>query len=379
MKILIIRSYASVLNTNTYNLQHVGLARAFNRKGHQCDIVYWVGDGEEREDTVTTPEGSFSIYWLKGRVFEKSVVFDKAKIDKMISEYDIVQIEEYEQYFSCYLSLKYPNKVVIYHGPYKCDFNKRYYIKSALFDLVFAKKMQNKKVQFITKTAAAKRTMEEKGFTDIVVSPVGLDLSKFNDSGVNYQFKSEPGVFKLLYIGEICRRRDTLFLIKVISELKHRGINAKLTIVGKGKQKYVSRCKELIGKLGLTKEIKFLGSMKQDTLPDVYYSHDVFVLPTKFEIFGMVLLEAMFLGRPIVTSKSGGSDELIRNGENGIIVDSFDVMLWADKIQALYMDQFDTNQMMRQARADVLQHYTWDESVDIFIDTYKKVLNRAKK
>lgn len=379
MKILIIRSYASVLNTNTYNLQHVGLAKTFIRKGHQCDIVYWIGDGEEREDTVTIPEGSFSIFWLKGRVFEKSVIFNKDKIDKMISEYDIVQIEEYEQYFSCYLSLKYPNKVVIYHGPYKCDFNKRYYIKSALFDIFFANKMQNKKVQFITKTAAAKKTMEEKGFTDIVVSPVGLDLSKFDDSGVNYQFKSEPGVFKLLYIGEICCRRDTLFLIKVVSELKHRGINVKLTIVGKGKDKYVSKCKALIEKLYLSREIFFMGGMKQETLPNVYYSHDVFVLPTKFEIFGMVLLEAMFFGRPIITSKSGGSDVLIRDGENGIIADRFDIMLWADKLQALYMDQYDTNQMMRQARTDVLQHYTWDESVDIFIETYKTVLNRVEK
>ena len=118
--------------------------------------------------------------------------------------------------------------------------------------------------------------------------------------------------------------------------------------------------------------------MKQEDLPQVYYSHDVFVLPTHFEIFGMVLLEAMFFGRPIVTSQSGGSNEIIRDGENGIIAKDFYVNQWADKIQGLYLEKYDVQSMMRKARADVLEHYTWDESVDIFIDTYKKVLGREK-
>lgn len=378
MKILIIRPYASVLNKNTYNLQHIGLAKAFLRKGHQCDIVYWIGDGDEYKETIETKDGCFTIFWLKGRVIEKSVIFDKDKIEYMIEDYDIVQIEEYEQLFSCYLALKHPNKVVIYHGPYKCDFNKRYYIKSTLFDLMFARQMKKENIQFITKTSAARKTLERKGYKNIIVSPVGLDLSKFDDSGVNYQFRVSAEEFKMLYIGEICRRRDTLFLIKVVEELRRRGMNVRLTIVGKGKEKYLTKCKCLIEQLHLTKEIGFLGSMKQEDLPQVYYSHDVFVLPTHFEIFGMVLLEAMFFGRPIVTSQSGGSNELIRDGENGIIAKDFDVNQWADKIQGLYLEKYDVQSMMRKARADVLEHYTWDESVDIFIDTYKKVLGREK-
>lgn len=379
MKILIIRPYASVLNKNTYNLQHVGLAKAFMRKGHHCDIVYWIGDGDEYKETVETTDGCFTIFWLKGRVIEKSVIFDKDKIEAMIENYDIVQIEEYEQLFSCYLALKHPNKVVIYHGPYKCNFNKRYYIKSALFDLMFARQMKKKNVQFITKTSAAKKTLEEKGYTNVIVSPVGLDLSKFDDSGVNYRFKASTEEFKLLYIGEVCRRRDTMFLIRVVDELKKRSMNVKLTIVGKGKEKYLKKCKRLIEQLNLTNDITFLGSMKQAELPQVYYDHDVFVLPTHFEIFGMVLLEAMFFGRPIVTSQSGGSDELIQDGENGIVVKYFDVVQWADKIQALYLNKYDVQSMMRKARTDILKHYTWDESVGIFIDTYKKVLARDGK
>ncbi len=378
MKILIIRPYASVLNKNTYNLQHVGLAKAFLRKGNQCDIVYWIGDGDEYKETIETKDGCFTIFWLKGRVIEKSVIFNKDKIESMIEEYDVVQIEEYEQLFSCYLALKHPNKVVIYHGPYKCDFNKRYYIKSALFDLMFARQIKKKNIQFITKTSAARKTLEQKGYKNIIVSPVGLDLSKFDDSDVNYQFRASAEEFRMLYIGEICRRRDTLFLIKVVEELRRRGMNVRLTIVGKGKERYLTKCKCLIEQLNLTKEIRFWGSMKQEDLPQVYYSHDVFVLPTHFEIFGMVLLEAMFFGRPIVTSQSGGSNELIRDEENGVIAKEFDVNQWADKIQGIYLEKYDVQSMMRKARADVLEHYTWDESVDIFIDTYKRVLGREK-
>ena len=77
MKILILRTFASVLNPNNYNSQEIGLARAFIRAGHRCDIVYYNASDATRTQTVETPgsDTPVTIYWMKGYSVYKNAIF----------------------------------------------------------------------------------------------------------------------------------------------------------------------------------------------------------------------------------------------------------------------------------------------------------------
>ena len=121
MKILIIRTYPSQLNPDSYNVQEIGLALALVRKGHTCGIVMYLESGEsyteKRDDGIT-------IYWIHGRKMLKNGFFPG--IYKIMEQYDIVQVHEYDQLQS-WMIYTYHNKkhnVVMYHGPYYDDFNK---------------------------------------------------------------------------------------------------------------------------------------------------------------------------------------------------------------------------------------------------------------
>lgn len=371
MKILIIRSYASVPNANQYNLQHVGLAKAFLRKGHHCDIVYWVGKGKESVEKIETEDGSFNIHWMRGIKIEKSIIFDFVKVDKLIAQYDIVQTEEYELLFSCYLALRYPDKVVVYHGPYESEYKKRYKLKSKVYDIFFSKWLIKRKTQFIAKTNAAQQTLLNKGFLNVKIVKVGLDLSKFSSKEPEYQFMpDETDKLKLLYVGKICDGKNTSFLIDLVAALRKRDINATLTLIGAGDEYYVEACRKKAHAIGVSDYVDFMGAKNQTELESEYKQHDLFLFPTKYEVFGMVLLEALYFGCVVISSEEGGPKTILDNGKNGFLMKNFDVDEWVEQIIKIYKHEYDIECIMRNARNSVKIHYNWDESAEDFLKIY---------
>ena len=162
MKILIIRTYPSQLNPDSYNVQEIGLALALVRKGHTCGIVMYLESGEsyteKRDDGIT-------IYWIHGRKMLKNGFFPG--IYKIMEQYDIVQVHEYDQLQS-WMIYTYHNKkrnVVMYHGPYYDDFNKRYNAKCKMFDRLFLpfSGSAKKYVSCITKSPLAADFLKNKG------------------------------------------------------------------------------------------------------------------------------------------------------------------------------------------------------------------------
>lgn len=86
-----------------------------------------------------------------------------------------------------------------------------------------------------------------------------------------------------------------------------------------------------ITELGIKNRVIYKESLEQKYMPTVYQLCDAFSLPTRYEIFGMVLLEAMYYGLPTFTTYNGGFSTLM-NQENGVIINSMDVNEWSKKI-----------------------------------------------
>ena len=97
---------------------------------------------------------------------------------------------------------------------------------------------------------------------------------------------------------------------------------------------------EQAGKLGITDRIRFLGYVEGEPLRELYHNADVFILPTREDCFGLVILEAMCASLPVISSKyADGAFDLVAEGENGYIVDPEDTHAFAEKIDQIFADE----------------------------------------
>lgn len=382
MKILIIRNYPNYMDVtcNTYNIQEVGLAKALIRKGHQCDIVFWT-EREEIDKTIEFDDGlSYTIYYRRGINILKNAIY--IGIDELIKKYDIIQVAEYNQIQSWILSKKYKNKTIIYHGPYYAEFNKKYNFMCKIFDIFFLNRYKKLRTNFIVKSELAKEFLVNKGIdkSNVINVGVGIDLDALRNEECQELPNFVKGIdkydsdLKLLYIGKIEPRRNIPFIYDILCELDRRGQNVKLIMVGNGKKEYAEECEEYAKKIGVDNLIYKTEKLEQKYLSEVYKKSDFFLLPTKYEIFGMVLLEAMYYKLPVLTTLNGGSDCLINNSENGIILEC-NAKEWANIILKLNSDKTTYKEIANKAYETINNEYTWNKISEIILSSYEKLVN----
>lgn len=381
MKILIIRNYPNHMDVqfNTYNIQEIGLAKALIRKGHVCDIVFWADKEEKIVDYIFDGDKHIKVFYRFGKNILKNAIYNN--LDYLIGQYDVIQPCEYNQYQSWLLAKKYPNKTVIYHGPYYSNFNKRYNLMCKVFNIFFLKRYIKIGTKFMVKSNLAQQFLISKGIREknIKVVGVGIDLGALivPDNSQLPEFINGIDEFeneiKLLYIGRFEERRNITFLFDVIKSLSAIMPNIKLIMVGHGDNEYVNQCFKYADEIGITRFIYRIERLEQRYLSYVYKKTNFFLLPTKYEIFGMVLLEAMHFGSVVLTTKNGGSDITIKDRENGIILKDSDPIEWAKIIATIYEDKDLYQKLSKNAQKSINKHFTWDNLVDRFIDFYEKV------
>lgn len=377
MKILIIRTFPDILQLDSYNVQEIGLAKALVKRGHTCDIVLFNGRNKSRQKQYCfedeTGSYSFTIYWMRGVAFMKNGFMPGVK--KIISRYDVVQVHEYDQLMSWQLYTKAIKPTVLYHGPYYHPYARGYHLKCRVFDRMFLPMRKYQQVTAMTKSRLAADFLKEKGFVHVIPVGVGIDVDNLGKQTVieTDTPDKEAGV-RLLYVGKIEERRNVYFLIEVFRQLKKRYSNLQLYLIGDGEQEYkeafLRSLKEEIDR----GEIVYMEKLSQKELPAYYRKADVFLFTSNYDIFGMVLLEAMYYGLPVVSSLNGGSSTLIKNGENGYVLDTFDLRTWTEKIAQLIENGEDRNTMGKKAAETVKQGYTWDVMAEKFEQVYREAV-----
>ncbi len=135
----------------------------------------------------------------------------------------------------------------------------------------------------------------------------------------------------------------------------------------------MARLKELCQSLGMGDLVTFIGKRDQDTLQYYYSAAEIVVVPSHYESFGMVALEAMACGTPVVASETGGLIFLVRDGETGFHVPAGDAGALADRLQTLIEDEVLRVRLGRQA-ADYAKAYDWSVAADHIITLYNSVL-----
>ena len=175
-------------------------------------------------------------------------------------------------------------------------------------------------------------------------------------------------------MGKIEDRRNVYFLVEVFRALKKRCENIRLILVGDGEPEYVNRFLKSIANEIEEKKIIYIPKASQKELADIYRKSDIFIFTSNYEIFGMVLLEAMYFGLPVFSSENGGSSTLIQNDKNGYIFKDFQAKEWADRISRVIQDKEKMQQLGENAKMTIEEGYTWERLAEKFEREYIQVI-----
>ena len=207
------------------------------------------------------------------------------------------------------------------------------------------------------------------GYYNII--PNGVDLEHFSpDVAPIKEFRD--GKLNILFVGRMEKRKGLNYLLDAFGRVKQELPNSRLIAVGPGtrlRRKYEKK----VTKSGL-KDVVFVGFASYEDLPRYYKNADIFCAPaTGSESFGIILLEAMALGKPIVASNIEGYAGLISDGVDGQLVPPKDSQSLAQALVSLLNDEPRRREMGAQGRAKALS-YGWDSIARTILDYYHRVL-----
>ena len=137
------------------------------------------------------------------------------------------------------------------------------------------------------------------------------------DEGFLHPCAVDDWAWRLAYVGRIHQQKgvDT-----AVCALAHLPATASLTIWGQGDERYVAQIRALADRLGVSERVRFRGFASAEGLREAYAEADVVVFPVRWdEPFGLVPLEAMGMGRPVVMTARGGTTEFVQDGENALV------------------------------------------------------------
>ncbi len=209
----------------------------------------------------------------------------------------------------------------------------------------------------------------------ISVIPCGVNLDLFRPVGREtarcYLGLKEESI--ILFVGRIIPLKGIDNLLKAMSYLERKeGI--KLVVIGgdEHSRTEVERLKALSRSLKIQESVIFLGLVKQEILPFFYSAANLCVVPSYYESFGLVVLESLACGTPVVATKVGGAESVIRHGETGYVVRNNDSCRLADKI-ALLLSTSNGDTDVGTVRASVA-NYSWSNITEAILAEYRSVL-----
>ena len=221
----------------------------------------------------------------------------------------------------------------------------------------------------------------------VTTIPPGVDTGHFypipKDEAREY-IGAPPDKSMLLFVGRIEPLKGLETLLEAVALLVARESRRRecycLAVIGgdpdadpETMSAEMARMKELRSVKGISDMVTFLGKKDQDTLQYYYSAADIAIVPSQYESFGLVALEAMACGTPVVASETGGLAFLVKNGETGYHVPTSDPAALAEKLELL-LDNHELRLAMGRMAAEYARCYDWTLIADEIVNLYESVL-----
>lgn len=222
-------------------------------------------------------------------------------------------------------------------------------------------------------SSAMQSELEEQGIHRVQLWRRGVDTDRFHPSRASLVMRARltaghPEEKLLLYVGRLSAEKEIERCREVLEALP----GVRLALVGDGPHRNkLERC--FAGT-----PTHFTGFLEGDELAAAFASGDVFYLPSRTETLGLVLLEAMAAGCPVVTSRSGGTSDVIQDGITGHLCDPGDPHSAIETIRRILFDEAHHANLRRRARQDAEQ-WSWSAATRGLESYYQRVIGREQR
>lgn len=197
-----------------------------------------------------------------------------------------------------------------------------------------------------------------------------VDLPEKMNTARKRRYFRDLGFPLIGMVGEF--RKNQSELIDVAFHLKHKLKSFTIAFIGRGTDAETAPLKEKIERLGLTDHFLFAGQVDHAHMPDVYYDLDISVTTNKVEAFGIVFIESLAGGTPLVAFSSGGPVEILKKG-GGMLVDGGPEEM-AERIYRLLTDHTVRNELSQTARSVAEEHYSFDAMAEKHLKFYRELI-----
>lgn len=392
-------------DTGGQTLYEFQLARALGKKGIKVDIVTRLFENFPKEESVFKNVKIIRIacgdnkFVPKEKMFELMPEFADNLLEhlhKTHKKYDLIHSHYWDAGYAGAI-LKRKLRIPHIHTPHSMGKVKR--IEMSVEDLPVAK--LKPVYRYHVRTALEQRIYNQVDaivvlcetnriqllqhyivdFEKIKVIFPGIESEYFNpkvsafDKKIHLHKNAVLTMCRLVPAKGIDRVIDALNLIKNKVDFHfYIGGGFAEKIASEEEQHNMKRVQALIKKYRLTNKVTFLGYVNHDkVLPAYYRKADVFILPSRFEPFGLTTLEAMACGTAPIISNAAGSKEVIIDGLNGFVVNTHERKQLAEKILKILKDKRLKKKIAENAAFTIKEHYSWDKVVEKFVRLYEEL------
>jgi len=355
----------------------LALESQFTKMGHQVRVIAPVSKAVPVIGDRFIPIGKPRPIPVRGTIIRISLSLRLAsRIKQVLAEekFDVIHLHEPFMPMLCSAVLRFSDTVNIgtFHA---CHGSPGYNFGWPIGRIMVWRRHH----KLVGKIAVSKPAMEfaskyVPGYYNII--PNGIDLEHFSPN-VSPIDRFCDGKINIVFVGRLEKRKGVDYLLKAYQQVRKEFPNSRLIVLGPGtrlRKKYEKR----VRRSGL-EDVVFVGYASYDELPRYYKTADIFCSPaTGRESFGIVLLEAMAVGKPIVATHIEGYASVVTHGEEGLLVPPKDDKELARALMSLMADESLRRQMGAKGMLTA-KGYDWEQIAQRVFDYYVRILSEPPR
>ena len=362
------------------------LCRALAR--HGIDVTVYTTDADGKGGHLDVPIekpvnlGGVNVWYFHCDFGVKKAFYSRGlgnKLSESVRDFDLVHVSAIWQWIQVdvYKACKFFNKpyIVSSHGSFSpWPWNRNLTMKRIYWFLFGKKTIKNAKaIHFTAEEERLKSFSTVLFLTEIhsFIAPNGIDINKIkNSKDIRKSIDISEKKFVLLFVGRVHRKKGIDFVMEALKRLNNE--NFVILIVG-NKEDVVYANKLVKISNNIKNNVIWHKQVKEEEVWDFYISSNLFILPSYDENFGMVVVEAMACGLPVLISKNVGIWREIKSDGAGFVVNQ-DVDEIAGVLKKISKDKKLLDQMSRSAKKSAEKRFAIDKVASLMVKAYEDVL-----
>jgi glycosyltransferase involved in cell wall biosynthesis len=203
----------------------------------------------------------------------------------------------------------------------------------------------------------------------------GVDAEAFCPAGE----RRADGRPTVLFVGNIAANKGIRTVFEAVLRIRSRYPDVRLQILGEGDRNLVREFQAQAGSKGALASVEYHGFIGRDRLPEFFRSADVFCAPSQYEAFGIVYIEAMACGCPVIASATGGTPEAVLDGQTGVLVPADNVAAVVAALDRILGDAPLRRRMGEASRQRVENYFAMDKYIQRVLAVYQKAIDRSRQ